>query len=141
MKQSVCYWNSYPYYKLTIQIVERYKFLTRQHREGESCRFCWSFSPSSPASEYDTQRDAILRDQIVIGVADVKTREKLLRLTRLMSPATSQRLQHRLVGTVFYAYLLEFSRHRKSTNNQWSSFSVIWRESKSFLTVFRVGSD
>ena len=28
--------------------------------------------------EYDTQRDSILRDQIVIGVADNKTREKLL---------------------------------------------------------------
>jgi hypothetical protein len=47
---------------------ERYKFLNLHQLEGESCE----------TFLLDTQRDSILRDQIGIDVAYVKTREKLL---------------------------------------------------------------
>jgi hypothetical protein len=61
------------------QTFERYKFLTRHQREGESCEsFLLELQSLIATCEYDTQRDSILRDQIVIGVSDIKTREKLL---------------------------------------------------------------
>jgi hypothetical protein len=61
------------------QTFERYKFLTRHQREGESCEsFLLELQSLIATCEYNTQRDSILRDQIVIGVADIQTREKLL---------------------------------------------------------------
>ena len=61
------------------QTFERYKFLTRHQREGESCQsFLLELQFLVATCEYDTQRDSIRRDQIVIGVADMKTREMLL---------------------------------------------------------------
>ena len=58
---------------------KRYKFLTRHQRDGESCEtFLLELQSLIATCEYDAQRDSILRDQIVIGVADNKTREKLL---------------------------------------------------------------
>lgn len=56
---------------------ELYKFLTRQQREGESREsFLLELQSLIATCEYDTQRDSILRDQIVIDVEDIKTREK-----------------------------------------------------------------
>ena len=61
------------------QTFERYKFLTRHQRQDESCdSFLLDLQSLISSCEYSTQRDSILRDQIVIGVADNKTREKLL---------------------------------------------------------------
>ena len=61
------------------QTFQRYKFLTRHQREGESCEsFLLEFQSLIETCKYNTQRDSILRDQIVFGMADVKTREKLL---------------------------------------------------------------
>ena len=58
---------------------ERYKFLTRHQRPGESCEtFLLEIQSLIATCDYSIQRDSILRDQIVIGVADNKTREKLL---------------------------------------------------------------
>ena len=53
--------------------------MTRYQRDLESCGAFWLELQALIASfEYDAQRDSILIDQIVIGVADNKTREKLL---------------------------------------------------------------
>ena len=53
---------------------ERYKFLTRHQRPGESCEtFLLELQSLIATCDYSIQRDSILRDQIVIGVADNKT--------------------------------------------------------------------
>ena len=54
------------------QTFERYKFLTRHQREGQSCEsFLLELQPLIETCEYNTQRVSILRDQIVFGMADV----------------------------------------------------------------------
>ena len=57
------------------QTFEPCKFLTRHQREGESCE---SFFLELQSPRVSMIHNVILRDQIVFGVADMKTREKLL---------------------------------------------------------------
>ncbi len=61
------------------QTYERYKFFTRRQNPGESCdAFLLELQSLIATCDFGTQRDSILRDFLTIGVADNKTREKML---------------------------------------------------------------
>jgi hypothetical protein len=66
---------------------ERYKFLTRHQRDGESCgAFLLELQSLIASCEYDAQRDSILRDKIVIGVADNKQQKSYCSIPSLLWP-------------------------------------------------------
>ena len=58
---------------------ERFKFLRRHQKAGESCEsWLLDLRALMKNCNYGTQAESILRDQLIIGVADTTTQEKLL---------------------------------------------------------------
>ena len=63
---------------------ERYKFFSRAHESGETIdQYVTVLRKLSETCEFGTLRNSLIKDRIVLGVSNCKTRERLLRVQEL----------------------------------------------------------
>ena len=66
------------------EIYERFVFRTREQNDGEPFeQFLTDLRNKADSCAYGTLKNSLIRDQIVVGIRDIKMKEKLLRTTDL----------------------------------------------------------